>query len=567
MQQNLLTVSCQRQRRALLSATIALFFAIQSAKAGTWTPLATNAPGGVQLMLLLSDGTVMCFDGNTTAWFKLTPNSSGSYINGTWTTLASMSFSRRYLASQVLQNGKVMVAGAEYGTGGATTELYDPPANTWTEVIVPAGLLLNCPQTKGNGNFRDAGSMMLPIGTMMVAPVCPGTPNRTLIYDPIASTWSNGPAYLRNQNEASWVKLPDDSIVTVDTSSTQSERFIPSLNRWINDSNLPVNLYGAGSEIGPGLLLPDRRAFFLGGSTNTAFYTPTGTTNPGAWTSGPPFPNGQACPDAPAAMLVNGKVLFASSAVGTSGNPFPTNVSFYEYDPVGNSYARQNSPTGGLTENNIPVYQAALLCLPDGNVLYSDESSQLYVYTPTGSPIVAGKPTINTITLNPDGSYHLTGTKLNGISAGAAYGDDEQMDSNYPLVRLTDGSGNVYYARTYNWSSTGVQTGSTPVTTEFSLPDFVFANGGTYSLVVVANGISSDPVSFSGPVWVDFNSPWPFEFGTYSFPDKTLAKGTNDVAAGGAIFIKPGTSHETFPMTITKPMSITAIGGSAIIGH
>ena len=30
--------------------------------------------------------------------------------------------------------------------------------------------------------------------------------------------------------------------------------------------------------------------------------------------------------------------------------------------------------------------------------------------------------------------------------------------------------GNVYYARTYNWSSTGVATGSTPVTTEMTVP-------------------------------------------------------------------------------------------------
>ena len=62
-----------------------------------------------------------------------------------------------------------------------------------------------------------------------------------------------------------------------------------------------------------------------------------------------------------------------------------------------------------------------------------------------------------------DGSFHLTGTLLNGISQGAAYGDDAQMDSNYPLVRAADGTGNVYYLRTFNWSSTGVQTGNTVV--------------------------------------------------------------------------------------------------------
>jgi hypothetical protein len=91
----------------------------------------------------------------------------------------------------------------------------------------------------------------------------------------------------------------------------------------------------------------------------------------------------------------------------------------------------------------------------------------------------------------------LTGTLLNGISEGAAYGDDWQMNCNYPIVRLTDAAGNVYYAYTFNWSSTSIMTGNTPETTEFRLPPGLAA--GTYSLVVVANGNSSAPVSFYTP--------------------------------------------------------------------
>jgi hypothetical protein len=94
----------------------------------------------------------------------------------------------------------------------------------------------------------------------------------------------------------------------------------------------------------------------------------------------------------------------------------------------------------------------------------------------------------------------LTGTLLNGISEGAAFGDDAQMNSNYPLVRLTNAvSGLVYYARTYNWSSTSVMTGSSLESTHFTMP--ASAPYGSYSLVVVANGISSDPVEVNyGPV-------------------------------------------------------------------
>ena len=69
------------------------------------------------------------------------------------------------------------------------------------------------------------------------------------------------------------------------------------------------------------------------------------------------------------------------------------------------------------------------------------------------------------------------------------------MNSNYPLVRMTNSAGSVFYARTHGWSSTAIQTGNKVMTTEFTLPANLPLT--RYSLVVVANGISSDPVSFT----------------------------------------------------------------------
>jgi hypothetical protein len=129
-------------------------------------------------------------------------------------------------------------------------------------------------------------------------------------------------------------------------------------------------------------------------------------------------------------------------------------------------------------------------------------------------------------------------------------------------------NGNVYYACTYNWSSTGVQTGNTPVTTQFALTANILQNPGTYSLVVVANGISSDPVSFSVPAstWVDFNYTGGGQNGSYNTPFATLAQGVSAVPSGLTILIKTaGSSPET--MTITKPMTINAFNGPATIGN
>ena len=447
-------------------------------------------------------------DGIGNSWYRLTPDANGSYVNGTWTTLAPMHDTRLYFSTRVLKDARVFVAGGEYGTGsygsGSTAaEIYDPVTNTWTQITPPASLL---DPSLGQG-FVDCDNEILPDGRVLVAPVSPNVSGGTLIYDPSANIWSAGPVLANNasdQDEASWVKLPDSSILTIDPfgENGYSERYIPSTNTWISDSTVPVNLYDPGLEMGAGLLLPNGNAFFLGSTGATVFYTPSGSMSPGVWTTGPTIPNSQGTPDAPAAMMVNGKVLCAVSPIptgmnnglgGCSNPEYPCPTSFYEYDYSTNAFAQVNGPTG--TTDNHPSYSCLMLDLPDGTVLYTNNGRQLYVYQPFGSPLAAGKPTINTISKNDDGSYHLTGTMLNGISEGAAYGDDAQMATNYPIVRLSDASERIYYARTYNWSDTGVMAGSTSQTTEFTLPTGL--PSGTYSLVVVANGIASDLVSFT----------------------------------------------------------------------
>ena len=428
--------------------------------------------------MLLSDGTVLTYDGDGNC-NRLTPDIHGSYVNGIWTQLAKMNDSRLFFASALLTNGNVFVAGGEYGTGHDHAELYDPLNNLWKKIPDPV---------PGVG-FSDAISKILPNGNVLVAPV--GSFGGCLIYNAASNTWQSGGSAL-NQNEVCWAKLPNDCIVTIDTGAQTSEHYVPSLNQWVTDGNLPVPVYGFGAELGGGFLLPNGKAFYIGGNTNTAIYTPGSTvTSAGSWVAGSVIPNGLGAVDAPAAMMANGKILCDLGPVGGFNGP----CSFYEYDYAGDTFTQVNGPTG-LTFNSTP-YANSMLDLPDGGVLFigGQNSSQLYIYTPDGTPLAAGQPVISSLTENADGSYHLTGTGLNGISEGAAYGDDEQMDSNYPLIRMTNSvSGNVYYARTYNWNSTSVMTSNRVVTTEFTLPQNLPA--GTYSLVVLANGNPSAPQTF-----------------------------------------------------------------------
>ncbi len=475
--------------------------------AGVWTRLAKGSPGPLGLMLLLSDGKVMAQQLDGKLWYLLTPDIRGSYVNGSWSTLVPMQDTRTWYSSVVLRDGRVFVAGGEYGSGESRAELYDPLSNFWTPVAVPPDLLdptLPSPGFPGKTQaFSDSISMILPDGRVLLAPKAPGAYGGTLVFNPDSNAWSAGPKTYRGgrQDEVSWVKLPDDSILTVDPFGVESERFIPASNTWITDGIVPVSLYGdPGGELGAALLLPDGRAFFLGGSGHTAFYTPSGDTHPGVWSAGPDIPDGYVAPDAPAAMMVNGRILcVVGPRVETDpggGFLFPPPTVFYEFDPGTNLFTPVASPNEAT--DTTPPYNNWMLALPDGTVLHGFGSRQLTVYKPEGPPLDSGKPAIAGIIAVPDGSFHLTGRLLNGISAGAAYGDDAQMDSNYPLVRLVDGVGNLHYARTFNWSRTGVMTGAALVSTEFRLPPGLPA--GAYELVVVANGISSDPFPFQ---WAD----------------------------------------------------------------
>jgi alpha-tubulin suppressor-like RCC1 family protein len=438
--------------------------------AGTWTAV-TAPPTSFSLMLLLSDGTVAALDDSANAgnqWYRLTPNSSGGYANGTWTPIAAMFDTRLYFSSQVLTNGKVLVAGGEYGTGKTNAEIYDLVMNSWTRT------------PSAGASFSDSISKMLPNGNVLVAPAIGGTK----IYSVATNSWITGPAAFGNQNEADWVKLPDDSLLSADAGASSSERYIPSLNKWVHDATVPVSLFTVSSlEEGSGHLLPNGKAFFIGGPPVTAIYTPSGTTNAGSWIAGPNIPFGLGAFDSPAAQMVNGKILCVF------GNPtnFVAPAYFFEYDYVANTFTQVNGPTG--TTDGVAPYTTVMLDLPDGTVLY--QGSGLYIYTPDGSPLTAGKPVISSLSQNIDGSYHLTGTGLNGLSTGAKYGDDKQMDSNYPIVRMTNlTSGVVYYGRTFGWTSTGVQTGTRTNSTEFTLPPGL--PSGSYSLVVIANGNASD---------------------------------------------------------------------------
>jgi hypothetical protein len=466
----------------------------QTTKAGTWTPLVNPAPENLGVMMLLSDGTVAANGYYDNTWYRLTPDSKGSYVNGTWSQLASMNYPRLYFQSDMLPSGKIYVSGGEYGDApSGSAEMYDPVANSWT-------MLTNAATVYSDVSFSDGQSKVLPDGNVLVYSVG-GTDcidylagiyeGPSLIYNVAANTWKPTSCSLGDQDESTWVKLPDNSILALDLYSTTSERYIPAQNTWIADSNPPLNLFNPNGELGGGFLLPNGKVFYIGGNNQTLIYTPSGNTDPGTWAAGPSLPDKAGVPiganDAPAAMMANGNILMAE-------DPYlcvycgPT--WFFVYDYRRNSFKAIDAP-GGRSSLPTVAYVMDMLDLPDGSVLVSPFSSQLYTFKPAGRQLEGkNKPVIQTVTRKADGSFLVTGTGFNGISEGTSYGDENQNSTNYPIARLTSSNGTVYYARTFNWSTTGVATGHEKVSTEMTLPADL--PHGQYLLSISAGGISSN---------------------------------------------------------------------------
>ena len=487
----------------LIWSVISIIFCISKANGGT--------------AFLLTDGSIMmqerasAFGQPVSArrWWKLTPDGSGSYANGSWSRLADSNQDRLYFASAVLADGRVLVCGGEYSdVSGSfsqdftnTCEIYDPVADSWSTIPAPPSTAN--PATTWT-QIGDSPCALLPDGTFLIASLSTTDVAR---FDPTTNSWSTLSARaVGSASEESFVLMPDNTIASVSCiNPTQTILYNIAADSWANGNVLPNDITGpipgAVNEIGPGLLRYDGTAFFVGGSQNTAIYTPGARV---AWTNGPaiPSPDGGKTQlgtiDGPGAILPNGNILVGAGPISVPGN-FNSPASYFEFD--GTVF----NPTTAPPNNDCAVYLTRLLLLPNGDVFFArEDDSSFYAYhSDDAVPQESFRPVILTCpaTFGPGDTIQVSGTQFNGLSQGTAYGDDSQAATNYPLVRLKDASGGVLYCRTSNHStagpggttvaSMGVATGALMVTTNALIPPGLAPGG--YNLEVVANGIASEP--------------------------------------------------------------------------
>ncbi|MGD0192738.1 MAG: hypothetical protein ABSD74_18520 [Rhizomicrobium sp.] len=472
---------------------------------GTWAEVTTFPGSGPDTSLLMMNGTVITHDLCTGQWYRLSPDASGNYADGTWSKIGAMpsGYTPLYFASQVLPNGNVIMNGGEYNTGcqdDHTTKgaWYDAPKNKWYAVSPPTGW----------GTIGDAESMVLQSGTYMLSDCCNEDQALAAIGKKGKVTWTaTGSGKADDNNEEGWTLLPNGEIFAVDVwlgAPNHAELYNPSSGTWSATTTAPVGLSDPDSfELGPALLLPNGTVFQEGTNpcakntcaSHSATYNPTNAT----WTQGPDLPqvggDYYTTEDAPASVLPDGNVLAQlSPSYVCSGGAFCSPSHFFEYN--GSTWTQVSDPVSGQAASDAS-YEGRLLPLPNGQILWTSDQGDIEVYTPVGSPNGAWLPTItsvsSTLTLGQK-NIALTGTQLTGVGDGGKYGDDAQMDEKYPLVRISNNSsGAVCFATTTAFSPTSAtftlakkankKTGATVCQT------------GASELEVVVNGISSAPTA------------------------------------------------------------------------
>jgi hypothetical protein len=459
-----------------------------------WQALTNQPSFGAGLPLLLTNGDVLVQEGNPGNWSLLTPDRFGSYVNGTWKRAASLppGYGPSAYASAVLPDGRVIIEGGEYNLGqlewtnlGA---IYDPKEDVWAPVNPPPGWTV----------VGDAQSVVLPDGTFMVANCC-AFPFTAALLDAKSLTWTfTGENKQDLYDEEGWTLLPDGTVLTVDTENAahpkHAEKYIPNLGKWISAGSTIVLLGDPPTaEIGPAVLRPDGTVFATGANSDktraghtSIYHPPTDRMKPGTWAAGPDIPDENDMGDAPAALLPDGNVLCDTNH-GINNPP----TTFYEFD--GTKFMKVPGPPNARKD---ATEQGSMLVLPTGQIFFTDGSSDVEIYTAKGKPDPSWAPVITSSPGNVTRgkTYVISGMQFNGLSQGAMYGDDAQMATNYPLIRITNNaSHHVFYARTYDPSTMAVATGKTTVSTHFEAPADM--ETGASKLVVVANGIASKPVT------------------------------------------------------------------------
>lgn len=277
----------------------------------------------------------------------------------TWSPAASMMPGRHSHRATLLSSGRVLVTGGNHSSTGAPlgiAQLYDSATNTWSS----APDILGGPRARHTATLLADDRVLIAGGTNCCLPPPDGATVipvlSTVIYDPVANTWSSAGNLTTSRMEAAATLLPNGTVLITGGSDhgangqprASAELYDPVANIWTLAANMTT-----ARESPTANLLPNGTVFVTGGLglTSTEIYDPALNT----WTAAASMSNPRTLHKA--TSLPDGTVLVTG---GETTNSWLADSEVY--DPATDTWVLPSTMGGARSRHSATL-------LPNGTVI------------------------------------------------------------------------------------------------------------------------------------------------------------------------------------------------------
>lgn len=405
----------------------------------------------------------------------------------------NMNLARAIHTATLLNDGRVLVTGGWYTSGGITNtaEIYSPTTGTWRYTLFP----MNEARTEHTATLLQNGKVLIAGGGSLCCSL-----KTAEIFDPATETFTLTGSMTNERHGFEAVRLNDGRVLVVSGASTVTFLATPTNEVYnsVTGSWSAAPSLAAGATFHTATLLPSGQVLIAGGFdgyTYTAYnfvYLYTPATN--SLVAMSPLLMGRL--DHGAALLSSGKVLIAAGA-DASHSPISSTEVYDPTTPNGQSVA------GSSLNQNRRYFTTTLL--GNGNVLAIGGCQQGCAVTGwldtaelrdagTGNWALAGSMSTprgyHTATLLPNGKVLVAG----GANAGLLMS-----------AELWDAPAQVYNVRTLYDPTKAVRSGST-IPIKLQLCDAAGGNLSSPGITLHATGVSMVSSNITGPVEDSGNS-------------------------------------------------------------
>ena len=329
-------------------------------------------------------------------------------VLGTWTATGPMISDHAFHTATLLRDGRVLVTGGETegratDAYGATAELYDPSAGSWTAT-----------GTMTSGRWEHTATR-LPDGRVLVTGGnnLDGALSTAELYDPATGTWTaTARMTWARYGHTATLLLDGRVLVAGGAYGASAELYDPRTGTWTATGNLAGDHFSSAAT-----LLPDGTVLIAGAGAAELYDPRSGT-----WTATGAMIHGRYEIDSAATLLPDGRVLVAGGAADAS-------------------YAELYDPRSGTWTATRPMIQrhgdqTAATLLADGTVLVTGGTGAIVrgidpalssadLYDPrTGTWTATANLSTNrrshSATLLPDGRVLVAGGVSHNDASGSA---------------------------------------------------------------------------------------------------------------------------------------------------